>query len=165
MEYKISENTRLKCIKMLKIYFSETDSKKIEKTIVLYTLNIIKNNVVKIKPIDMYRERFTEIYYALKKNSFTEKNGTIIDLIKENKLSYEDLSKKKIRDIYNLYKNETEIIAARKNQKITNEFSDLYLCPRCNKKEVIFTEVHKRSLDEGSTIVCRCVNCNYGFNR
>lgn len=43
------------------------------------------------------------------------------------------------------------------------EVSDLYECPRCNKKKCTFKEVMLRAIDEPLAVKCLCQNCGLKF--
>ena len=49
----------------------------------------------------------------------------------------------------------------RLNQTITLKTSTLYKCRQCGRKETTVRSVQMRSLDEGETLVIKCVWCGY----
>jgi DNA-directed RNA polymerase subunit M/transcription elongation factor TFIIS len=61
---------------------------------------------------------------------------------------------------------ERDEIDMRNRQKLVKKTSTLYKCPSCGKRETEYEESQTRSLDEGSTITCICMNptCGCVFN-
>lgn len=49
-------------------------------------------------------------------------------------------------------------IAERSQQKVIEKESNLFKCPHCGERRSTYQEIQRKSLDEGSDYLCRCLN-------
>ncbi len=80
--------------------------------------------------------------------------GGYIDPNKVSKLDNKDLSPKRNEKLL-------EALSSRMNQKMSVKTSTLYRCRQCGRKETTVRSAQMRSLDEGETLIIKCVWCGY----
>lgn len=50
-------------------------------------------------------------------------------------------------------------------EEVKSNKSSLFICPRCNKNDVLFREYQIRSADEGATLFLNCNSCGYSWKK
>lgn len=116
--------------------------------------------------VDIYSNRCGAIYNLLDPESVTNKyykSGLLQDIF-DGKIDPKDIGLKSEKDLCpQATQKERDEIAIRSEQQVKEKKSNLFRCPNCKKREVTYTEVQLRALDEAPDYLCKCLNCNYRF--
>ena len=71
-----------------------------------------------------------------------------------------------ITTIYNTNPILNEMQTEINSKCLTNSSScNIYICPKCGKREHTYKEVMTRALDEPKTVKCECLVCGYKFRK
>ena len=138
---------------------------------IIYQETINKCKVINVK-LSWNNETFELLYQsiALKILSNLEKDGMVNNdfLIKEilnNNISLSNIDKLSSQDMMpELYLDIYEKIKQKGNVKFTIKSASLYKCPECKKNKCVYMNNYNRSMDEGVSILVRCLECNRVFN-
>lgn len=103
---------------------------------------------------------------------YEERCAVVLGVLETNPLLFDNLD---IDQIYEtcckpcqilcpeVYKNELDILNIRRSQKIVEKTSNLFKCPACHGRSIVYREDQRRSLDEASGFQCKCKNCGKEF--
>ena len=130
----------------------------IEKCILRHTIPIWQNSEF----INIYVNKTQNLYLNLNINSYV-KNINLIEKIKNKEILPYDLA---FMDIYKLCPevwsdiiDEKTKIEKMLRESLEESASNLFKCPRCNKRKTIHCEVQTRSSDEPMTTFITCLEC------
>ena len=151
-----------------KIINDNTLSRKIEKSIYNYVINISKEKNIQrrwtnITFKNLYHSKIISIYSNLKKDSYI-KNETFLYRVKQKKIRSDEIGKLSVYDIFP--DNWKELLNAKsKRDKIKYELkpeamTNLFKCRKCGSRETSYYEVQTRSADEPMTQFITCLKCD-----
>ena len=137
----------------------------------IYNYSILKCNIRLFIPLWDNLE-FIEIYVSKSKNLYSNlnnksyvKNMKLIDKVKSGEILPYDLA---FMDTYKLFPEMWVNIIDQKTkvEKMINDSllecaSDLFECPKCNKREVTYYQLQIRSSDEPATNFVNCMKCGH----
>ncbi len=164
-----NDDKRNKMVSILdKCINNKTLSRKVEKSIYNYAINISKEKNIQRRWdnqvfANLYNAKILSIYSNIKEDSYINNNQLLtsilsgkIDPYNVGKLSAYDIFPDNWKDLLNIKSKKDRIKYELKPEAMTN----LFKCRACGSRETSYYEVQTRSADEPMTQFITCLKCN-----
>ena len=158
---------RQKIVDIFSKILSESYSKKIEKSIYLYSKSMSKQrNIVPLWDNNyfknIYLNKSISLYSNIDKNSYIQ-NQHFIEKIKKKKINLDEIAFMNCQEIFPKHWKEFSDIKYKREQMMYEDtqeaMTDQFKCSRCKQKKCTYYELQTRSADEGMTTFITCLVC------
>ena len=158
---------RQKIVDIFSKILSEAISKKIERSIYLYSKSISKQrNIVPLWDNsyfkNIYMNKSISLYSNIDKNSYI-KNESFVDKIKKKKIKLDEIAFMNSQEIFPKHWKEFSDIKYKREQMMYEDtqeaMTDQFKCSRCKQRKCTYYELQTRSADEGMTTFITCLVC------
>lgn len=168
----IKEVFRVALAKYPKVSATEAESMAIEFETTCYNAAIskakesselISRNWSDPRFLDFYSNRCGTVIGLVNPESIScKKHGTVVmNKVFDGSLKIEDIKSMTVAELVpESIADSLNEIMTQKSQVFEEKISTIHRCPRCGGYETLTKTVQLRSADEGSTVICRCVNPN-----
>ena len=158
---------RQKIVDIFSKILSESISKKIEKSIYLYSKSISKQrNIVPLWDNsyfkNIYMNKSISLYSNIDKNSYIQ-NECFVDKVKKKKINLDDIAFMNSQEIFPKHWKEFSDIKYKREKMMYEDtaeaMTDQFKCSRCKQRKCTYYELQTRSADEGMTTFITCLVC------